>query len=81
VVKVEDEEDDQFPLLQQNWDTVMLFLSVSTQWRVGMSGLIGMDYCAIEAMLRMKKKKITPSQFDGLQIMEREVLAALAEKQ
>lgn len=31
----------------ENWPTWELFDRVSTQWRVGMRGAIGLDYCAI----------------------------------
>lgn len=46
-----------------------------------MSGITGLDYGAIEAMLRMQKKTIRPAVFEGIQIMERAALSALALRQ
>ena len=44
-----------------------------------MSGIVGLDYNAIEAMSRMTGKKIKPKIFKGLQTMERAVLNHIAE--
>lgn len=31
----------------ENWPAVQLFDRISTQWRTGMRGAIGLDYCAV----------------------------------
>lgn len=33
-----------YDLWPDNWPAIRLFLSVSTQWRVGMNGPVGLDY-------------------------------------
>ncbi len=35
----------------ENWATWVLFDRVSTQWRIGMRGAIGLDYCAIYPLM------------------------------
>lgn len=54
---------------------VQLFLRIQTQWRTGMSGVIGLDYPAIETFCRIRKQVLTPELFEGLQIMEMVILS------
>ena len=54
---------------------------MSTQWRVGMGGVIGLDYTAIPptgSMLGMKRKEIT-EVFHDLRVMEAEALLVMSE--
>jgi hypothetical protein len=48
-----------------------------TQWRAGPGGMIGLDYCALPTVFKIRgiKKKFRQDVFDGLQIMERAVLS------
>lgn len=36
-----------------NWTAVLVFESLSTQWRVGMSGPTGLDYAVLPTVLRL----------------------------
>ncbi|WP_082877826.1 DUF1799 domain-containing protein [Methylomonas koyamae] len=64
----------------ENWDTVMLFVSLGTQWRIGgMGDVIGLDYTAVDAVFRIRRIKNRASLFDGLQVMEEAALAAFRE--
>jgi CRISPR/Cas system-associated protein Cas7 (RAMP superfamily) len=69
---------------EENWDTLMVFLSLSTQWRreiPAMAGQMlwhGLDYTAVESVLRLmghwaKRQEI----FESLQIMEAAALPVL----
>lgn len=53
-----------------------LFIAMRTQWRVGMSGLIGLDYCALPTVFRMQaiQRAEQPAAFDDLRLMEVETL-------
>jgi hypothetical protein len=64
----------------ENWDTVMLFMRVQTQWRSSFAGLTGLDYTGVEAAMRMAGIERTPEIFDGLQVMEFTALKAMSEK-
>ena len=75
-----DDDNDLFPVLRRNWLTIELFLQLQTQWRVGMGGITGFDYAAIEAACRMGGLKMNKTRFNNLQIMEGAVLKALSEK-
>lgn len=62
----------------ENWDTCQLFLSVSTQWRMGSAGgIVGLDYTAVEAAITRLEMKVTKTQFRGLQIMESAAIEAI----
>lgn len=64
-----------------NWPAFTLFHSLSTQWRVGMGGAIGLDYTAVQStakMLGFKKKEIQ-DMFSDIQVMENEALLTMGE--
>ena len=69
---------------EDNWDTLMVWLALQTQWRreiPAMSGQMiwhGLDYPAAESTLRMMGKwKKAAEIFDGLRIMESAALPIL----
>lgn len=43
----------------ENWDAALLFAAVASQWRVaaGLGGVVylGLDYAAVEAVMRMRR--------------------------
>ena len=54
------------------WPSIGLFRDMNTQWRVGPGGVVGLDYKALDAV--MKFRGITGEEmsqrFDDIQIME-----------
>lgn len=48
---------DQFDIevLPDNLDSVALFTDVMTQWRMGPAGPIGLDYAALESVMRIRR--------------------------
>ena len=62
-----------------NVDTVRIFSDISTQWRGGASGVIGLDYNVLPMIFEMRqvKKKKRLEIFDGLKIMERAALTEM----
>jgi hypothetical protein len=66
---------------EDNWQSVEMFLRLQTQWRVGMSGLIGLDYGAAEWLFRMYAVAEPASLLEDLQVMEAAVLAAVAKRE
>lgn len=67
-----------FEVEMENWESVMLFMRVQTQWRYGFSGPTGLDYCGVEAAMRMAKVGNQELIFSDLQIMEVAALKTLA---
>jgi hypothetical protein len=77
------QEAQGFAVLPENWDAVMLFLKCCTQWRhAGLAGIrTGLDYSAVDVVMRHTDIKDPQDAFWRLQQIESEALAALAEKQ
>jgi hypothetical protein len=64
-----------------NWPAFLLFNRMSTQWRAGTGGAIGLDYSSIRdvaGFLGIKKKQIAEI-FHDLQVMEAEALLVMSE--
>ena len=74
-----DEEVEVWPC---NWPAFLLFNRMSTQWRAGAGGAIGLDYSCIRdvaGFLGIKKKKLAEI-FPDLQVLEGEALRVMAEE-
>ncbi len=66
----------------ENLPTVNVFIAMSTQWRIGMSGPTGLDYSALPAVLRLTgiARNQWTDVFDGLREMEEAALECIHEK-
>ena len=54
-----------------------MFLRCQTQWRVGISGIIGLDYTSVIEMIKLYLVEDTVAMLENLQIMEAAALQAL----
>ena len=54
-----------------------MFLRCQTQWRVGVSGIIGLDYTSVLEMIKLYLVEDTVAMLENLQIMEAAALKAL----
>ena len=54
-----------------------MFLRCQTQWRVGISGIIGLDYTSVIEMIKLYLIEDTVAMLENLQIMEAAALQAL----
>ena len=54
-----------------------MFLRCQTQWRVGVSGIIGLDYTSVIEMIKLYLVEDTVAMLENLQIMEAAALQAL----
>jgi hypothetical protein len=78
------EDDGQCAVWEENWDTLMVFLALQTQWRreiPAMSGQMiwhGLRYTEAEVVIRMMgHQKQQKDIFDGLRVMESTALPIL----
>lgn len=56
-----------------------MFLACSTQWRIApMGGITGLDYAAVESVMRMMRIKGRAEVFEGLRVMENAALAEIS---
>jgi hypothetical protein len=71
---------DAFEVFSENWDSVLFFLRVGTQWNAigGMERVhwLGLDYAGVETRMPKSKKK-RKKLWDDLQIMEATALEVL----
>lgn len=65
-------EPERPPVLNCNWNTVTVFLLLSSDWtRVGMIGaFVGIPSPAIESTLRLSGITLSPEEFEDLKVME-----------
>lgn len=76
----ERENTKHFAVLPDNWESVQLFIRCQTQWRTSMAGLIGLDYGAVEWLLRLYEVEDHRSLLEDLQIMEAAVLSVVSKR-
>ena len=72
-----------FEILPENWDALMVFLALSTQWRTaGMSGVrVGLEYASIPAVLEMTGFSGQAADiFEKLRIMEAAAIPVFIDK-
>lgn len=69
-----------FEVWDENWDIVMMFLRLQTQWSVVMGGYVGLKYECLPWMCSLYSIKDRRSMLEGLQIMERTALKKLNER-
>ena len=54
-----------------------MFLRCQTQWRVGISGIIGLDYTSVLEMIKLYLVEDTVAMLENLQIMEAAALQVI----
>jgi hypothetical protein len=74
--------EEDFHLWPDNVATFKLWLSVQTQWVIGMNGRTGLEYAGVEACMRLHqvRKKEQREMFIGLQAMEHAALDEWSKK-
>tara|TARA_B100000902_G_scaffold31110_1_gene37292 strand:+ start:653 stop:943 length:291 start_codon:yes stop_codon:yes gene_type:complete len=73
------EQKDEFEVWDCNWETVLVFIKMQTQWQVSMSGYVGLKYEVLLMAGGLFDLYNIEDRFDvleGLQLME---VAALKE--
>jgi len=72
--------EDHFEVWEVNWEIVMMFIRLSTQWTVSMSGLTGLNYSSLEYLCKLYGVKDERVLFEGIQIMEMSALSCMNKK-
>ncbi len=65
---------------EENWEAVMMLLRMQTQWNVSMSGLVGLNYQALETLMRLYHVKKPVELFEKVQVIERAALVKMNSK-
>lgn len=77
------EMDPEILVWPDNWDAVLLFQRLSTQWSHGFNGPTGLNYNVIQRVARMLEMKVDswPELFGQIQTLEHAALAQIRENQ
>jgi hypothetical protein len=67
----------EFEVWEENWETVLMFMRMQTQWNASMGGLTGLNYSSLDYLCRLYSVKDPVSLFEGIQVMEVTALASL----
>lgn len=71
-----------FEVWPENWEVLMMFMRVQTQWRTTpMDGVIGLDYSAVRWLFELHPPDDPAAMLDDLQVMESAALKAMQPKE
>ena len=74
------QESKEFEVWPENWQIFVIFCQLSTQWNVGMSGMVGMRYEALYPLLdRNYSGDEWQDAFSDIRLMESDVLSIQSE--
>lgn len=73
-------DEKPFEVWPENWETVIMFSRLSTQWNINYSTVIGLNYPAVFEMMRFYKVEDQEEVFEGIRIMELAALKVLNRK-
>ena len=76
--------EDKFEVWDCNWEIVILFLKMQTQWQVSMSGYVGLKYEVLlvaGGLFDLYNIKDRTEVLEGLQIMETAALKEFNKKE
>ena len=76
----EEKRDNDYEVLPDAWPAVSMFLRVQTQWRVGMGGVIGLDYGAVRWCFELEQIENPRELLDDLQVIEAKVVEILSQR-
>lgn len=70
-------------LYADNAQTVKVFIDMSTQWRVGMGGVVGLDYNVLPMIFSIRNidGEERAEVFEGIKVMEGSALKTMREQQ
>ena len=76
-------KNDEFEVWDENWDTVMMFLRMQTQWNVTMGGYVGLKYEVLlgaSGLMSLYDVSNPREMLESLQVMEAAALSELNKK-
>jgi hypothetical protein len=76
-------EEEHFEVWEENWDTLMMFLRMQTQWTVTMGGYVGLKYEVLlgaSGLMSLYDVENPREMLESLQVMEAAALFELNKK-
>lgn len=69
--------NENFEVWDENWDIVMMFMRLQTQWNVVMGGFTGLRYEVLRWLCDLYSVEDPKAMLEGIQIMEAAALQVL----
>lgn len=78
----QNQQQNEFELWDENQAAFHLFQQCQTQWNVGMAGITGMNYTAVQSVMFMTAipRKKQPTLFEEFRFIESGFLTAISER-
>ena len=76
-------EEEHFEVWEENWDALMMFLRMQTQWTVTMGGYVGLKYEVLlgaSGLMSLYDVENPREMLESLQVMEAAALSELNKK-
>ena len=77
VLPEEEHAEENCEVWEENWDIVMMFTRLQTQWNVVMGGYTGLRYEVLPWMCDLYSVEDPRSMLEGIQVMESAALQVL----
>lgn len=77
VLPDEEEKTDEFEVWDDNWDIVMMFMRMQTQWNITTSGYAGLKYEVLRWLCDLYSIEDPKAMLEGIQVMESAALKVL----
>ena len=71
------DDDEHCEVWDENWDIVMMFLRMQTQWNVVMGGFTGLKYEVLRWLCDLYSVEDPRAMLEGIQVMESVALQEL----
>jgi hypothetical protein len=72
-----DPVEENFEVWEENWDIVMMFMRLQTQWNVSMGGFTGLKYEVLRWLCDLYSVEDPRAMLEGIQVMEAAALQVL----
>lgn len=69
-----------FEVWAENWAAHQVFVALQTQWRVGLSGVTGLDYTALKTVMDIHGVEDQKQMLEDIGIMEIAAIKIIREK-
>ena len=70
----QERKEKDFEVWEENWESVMFFIKMMTQWRTTMGGVIGLDYSVLQMLFDLYDIDNRKEIFENIQVMEQEAM-------
>jgi len=77
VVLPSSEPEKDFEVWDENWDIVMMFMRLQTQWNTVMGGVTGLKYEVLQWLCGLYSVEDPKAMLEGIQVMEAAALQVL----